>query len=176
MNDTQLVVHEKHYEKNPYIKDLVQTIEIDSKKSFVGKTTQNVIDLDTGELLPQEIFVLGEKKFVDKTQFMKVYQEGLSRIFGLTKAEEKVFYNYIYNILQKDKDWFMFNLIECKEKTNLKSKSSIYTALKGLTNKQLICKAEFAGKYFINPTVFFNGNRITLMQTYYMNDFKQLKQ
>jgi hypothetical protein len=175
MNDSLLVVHEKHYEKNPYIRDLVQTIEIDSKKSFIGKTTQNLIDLDTGELLPQEVLVLGEKKFVDKTQFMKVYTEGVSRIFGLTKSEEKVLYNYIYQIVPKDKDWFMFQLGDCKEKTNLKSKSSIYTALKGLTNKQLICKAEFAGKYFINPTVFFNGNRITLMQTYYLQEFKQLK-
>lgn len=175
MNDNQLVLSDIFYDKNPYIKDLVQTIELDNKKSFIGKKIQHIVDIDTGELNAQEMLILGEKKYVDKTQFMKVYVNNVSNIFGLNKTEEKIFYNYIYQVMPKDTDWFIFDIQSCMTYTKLKSKTSIYRSLKNLIDKQLICKGNMKCKYFINPTVFFNGNRITLMQTYYMNDFKQLK-
>jgi hypothetical protein len=50
--------------------------------------------------------------------------------------------------------------------TGYKSKKTIFTGLSELLENKFIARGNHPYKYFINPTIFFNGDRITFLKQY----------
>ena len=68
-------------------------------------------------------------------------------------------YNWITFEVQTNQDYVLINLTRCKSENNFKSNKTYYNALSELKAKCIICSSAVKHVYFINPRLFFCGNR-----------------
>ena len=61
--------------------------------------------------------------------------------------------------VQNNQDYVLINLTRCKSENNFKSNKTYYNALNELKVKCIICSSAVKHVYFINPRLFFCGNR-----------------
>lgn len=159
---------EKNVE-NPFLKQAVEEVQNNIVKKYktATKTDQKAIlqayDPDTGEILGHTQFI--RQIEVDEQQFAKLYLSNFSVFFDLQPASIKVF-GYILNNLLPNKDFFYFNREDCMEYTGYKSDTSIFKGLAQLLKSEIIARGKTDYIYFINPLIFFNGNRISFTKTY----------
>jgi len=159
---------EKNIE-NPFLKQAVEEVQNNIVKKYktATKTDQKAIlqayDPDTGEILGHTQFI--RQIEVDEQQFAKLYLSNFSVFFDLQPASIKVF-GYILNNLLPNKDFFYFNREDCMEYTGYKSDTSIFKGLAQLLKSEIIARGKTDYIYFINPLIFFNGNRISFTKTY----------
>lgn len=159
------------YEKNkenPFVKQAVEQVQNNIVKKYrtAGTTSQKAIL----KAVDSNNNVLGHTQFVkqievDEEKFAKLYISQFSAFFDLTTPALKVF-GYIMNNLFKDKDYFYFDREECLVYTGYKSEKSIYLGLANLVENEIIARGKNDIMYYINPMIFFNGDRITFAKTY----------
>lgn len=158
---------EKNIE-NPFLKEAVQQIQ-----SGIVKKYKNTSGTSRGAILQavnSEGELVGHTSFirqieVDEQQFTKIYLSQFSAFFKLNSQSIKVF-GYIMTKLMPKQDFFIFDLEECLEYTGYKSGQSVYNGLSGLIGSSIIARGKKDYLYFINPMVFFNGDRVTFAKTY----------
>lgn len=162
-----LTSYEKNRE-NPFVKQAVEQVQNNIVKKYrtAGNTSQKAIL----KAIDSENNVIGHTQFVkqievDEEKFTKIYLSQFSSFFDLKPQAIKVF-GYIMNNLFKDKDYFYFDREECAEYTGYKSEKSIYIGLANLIENEIIARGKNDTTYYINPMVFFNGDRITFAKTY----------
>jgi len=148
--------------ENPFIEDIMEINISKRRKIIAGRKPNLVVDRE-GEVVGEQVFAILEK--VDKTSFTKVFKKGWLGLFDLSKAAIKVF-SYITIASKPNKDRVFFDMKECKEHTNYKTHQPINTALAELIEKGFIARTDKSYLYYINPTMFFNGNRAKLIQAY----------
>ena len=159
------------FEKNietPFLKEAVQQIQ-----SGIVKKYKNTSGTSRGAILQavnSEGELVGHTSFirqieVDEQQFTKIYLSQFSAFFELNSQSIKVF-GYIMTKLMPKQDFFIFDLEECLEYTGYKSGQSVYNGLSGLIGSSIIARGKKDYLYFINPMVFFNGDRVTFAKTY----------
>lgn len=155
--------------ENPFLKQAIQQVEksIVKKYKTSGTTDKKAIlqafDPDSGEVLGHTQFI--KQIEVDESQFAKLYLSNFSAFFDLNNQAIRVF-GYIMTVLIPNKDWFLFDLDECLDYTKYKSETSIRQGLTFLLKAEIIARGKSDNIYFINPMVFFNGNRISFTKTY----------
>ena len=155
--------------ENPFLKKAVEEVNnsIVKKYKSATKTGQNAIlhalDPNTGELVGHTQFI--RQIEVDEEQFAKIYLSNFSAFFDLQPSAIKVF-GYILNNLLPNKDFFYFNREDCMNYAGYKSDSSIFKGLAQLLKSEIIARGKTDYIYFINPMIFFNGNRISFAKTY----------
>ena len=158
---------EKNIE-NPFLKEAVQQIQ-----SGIVKKYKNTSGTSRGAILQavnSEGELVGHTSFirqieVDEQQFTKIYLSQFSAFFELNSQSIKVV-GYIMTKLMPKQDFFIFDLEECLEYTGYKSGQSVYNGLSGLIGSSIIARGKKDYLYFINPMVFFNGDRVTFAKTY----------
>ncbi len=148
---------------NPFLDDTVQHIEKGEKTLLFGQKNPDLIVDNDGSVKGHSLFA--RKVTVDKAKFMKVFMTGLSNWFDLSKAGIKVF-AYVANQIEPNRDTFMFSLERCKGFTGYKSDKMIFSGLAELAENKFIARGENPFIYYINPTVFFNGDRLTFVEQY----------
>lgn len=149
--------------KSPFIKELLE-IEVSSRRRILaGKSPNMIVNSDTGEVEGVQTFAVLEK--VDKEQFTKVFRQGLMGMFGLSKAGIKVF-SFIASIAKPNKDEVIFEVDQCKEFTGYKTHQPIMTGLSELIQNNFIARSTKHYRYFINPSMFFNGSRVAFIKMY----------
>ena len=89
----------------------------------------------------------------------------IKELFNLSPRGVKVF-GYITTITKPNKDVVMFDMEEALEYTLYKKEQSVLHGLEELLNHGIIARTKKHYKYFINPNLFFNGNRLTLIRQY----------
>lgn len=157
------------FEKNPFIPDI----------GVIPRKTRNVIisqnknmamlNTKTGEIDNENLFIT--KKFhVDKSDFIKIYASELRRLFALSKNSMKLFI-YFLDIL-KYEDVVFFQYEDCEKITGI-SKASIYAGLAELTENGIIARSKNPIIYFINPSLFYKGDRLTLISEYQIKANKE---
>jgi len=168
----KLSVYDKH-EESPFIDELLE-IRIDSRKRLIaGKNPSHVVNGKTGEVQGEQLLAIHEK--VDKETFTKIYHKGMMQMFNLSKSAIGVFC-YITSIAKPNKGDVIFEMDKCKEYTKYKTDKAIFKGLAELIDSELIARSKYHYRYFINPTMFFNGNRITFIKVYErMEDLPTLK-
>lgn len=155
--------------ENPFLKQAIEQVQQNVVKKYktATKTDQKAIlqafDPTTGEVLGHTQFV--RQIEVDEEQFAKIYLSNFSAFFDLKPQAIKVF-GYILAQLTPNKDEFIFDREECMHYTGYKSDKSVFIGLASLLNNDIIARGRTDYKYFINPLVAFNGNRITFAKTY----------
>lgn len=155
--------------ENPFLKQSLEVVTQNIAKKYrtASRTDEKAIlqafDPSTGELLGHTQFI--RQIEVDEEKFAKVYLSRFPAFFDLKPQAIKVF-GYILNQLVPNKDEFIFDREECMEYTGYKSDKSVFIGLTELLNAEIIARSHRDYKYFINPMVVFNGNRISFVDTY----------
>lgn len=119
--------------------------------------------MNTGQVDDDTLF-LAQRKQLDKEPFIKLFQTQLKALFGLTQAGVRVFGYFMEQSTFHDK--VEFNLQDCLEFTGYSSKDSVFRGLAELLDNQFIARTNKAYFYYINPQIFYKGDRIVLVTEY----------
>lgn len=166
------------YKINPFVNDNLITQLSGQKNVYYTQNTQNtLIDLETGELSPAQLTIT-KKIRADRETFVKLYTNHLTAFFELTQTANRVLQYVLYltqeTAINKDKIYVSLNgAQEFFISNNSKiSRSSFYNAMKELVEKLFIAETIEPNWYFINPSLFFNGDRIEFLTQFYVEKDK----
>lgn len=163
-----LTEFEKNTE-NPFLKQAVEQVQQNVVKKYKTATSTDqkailqAFDPNTGDILGHTQFI--RQIEVDEQQFAKLYLSNFSAFFDLKPQAIKVF-GYILTQLVPNKDEFFFDRDDCMTYTSYKSDKSVFIGLASLLNNNIIARGKTDYRYYINPMIAFNGNRITFAKTY----------
>lgn len=104
---------------------------------------------------------------VDKTQFVKLYINGVKAFQGLSSSGTKVF-ELIYSIVQSSpgSDRFYLHFMSAEEHQLEMSHSTFHRGLGELLKKQFVFESVTPNLYFLNVDYLFNGNRMAFIKEY----------
>ena len=152
------------YSQNPFWE--TTNIKVGTKKIRVSRGTHIS---DEGETVQHSGIHIVES--VDKDQFVKLYTKNMKIIFDLKPTTQKVLMT-VLDALQKcpgmDKiylNWFTVEDYSEKHKLGI-SERSFYNAMKDLLGKGFIAESDQPNMYWINPHLFFNGDRMIFIREY----------
>jgi len=160
--DKNKIDPELEYKINPYVFENALNIKTKKKKLTVSKGTELVEKKDGAETVFTS--TISQIQEVDKEQFIKIFTGQIKLYFDLSQAGFKLYF-VLLGIYQKKigSDEIYFNLETAQEeavKYDYKiSKTVYYRALKELLDKNIIAKSTRKYIFFINPAIFFSGDR-----------------
>lgn len=93
--------------------------------------------------------------------FIKIFKESVKMMFGLSTTSMKVFW-YITTNVPVNSEVVHVSREECMEFCTFKTPKSYYDGITELLDRELIAKTDKDDYYYINPVVFFNGNRMRI--------------
>ena len=151
------------YKMNPFVFDKELKIETKTRNLTVRKGTE-LVNKDTSDETESYFSNIVQKKEVDKEEFIKLFTSQIKVYFDLTKTAHKIFL-IILSLYQKEigKDYV---LLTCKKAQNVAktldfelSPPIFYRGIKELVEKKIIAKSVDKIVFYINPAIFFNGDR-----------------
>jgi len=150
------------FKENPYMPPLI----VPQKNKVVSVSVKGLplFDLSTGEL-QNEVAFIGIKEKVDKEQFVKIFKSQIQSLFGLSVIGIRVF-GYFMSITRISTDTVIFRYKDCMEYTKYKSRSSVQKGLAELLQHEFIARTDSPSIYFLNPSIFFNGDRMVILREY----------
>jgi hypothetical protein len=154
------------YEKNPFMDIMIGELKIKHKTQMVkskDKNTSIMLINNDGESIGHSAFM--RQTQVDEDKFTKLYLNKMGLIWDLKKTSLKVL-GYIISILKINDDRIYFDMKGCLIHCNWSRAQSVYDGLLPLINCGIIARTDRNNCFYINPTVVFNGSRITFMDTY----------
>lgn len=164
------------YKANPFIDDQLITQLSGQKNVYYTQLKQSsLVDMNTGEVDPAKIQVVKQVR-ADKEQFVKIYTTHLKAFFELSTTAYKLLHYVLYevqnNAINNDevylseetaKDFFI-------SQNSQISKSTFYRAMKELVQKLFIAETTRLNIYYINPKLFFNGDRVEFITRFAIDD------
>lgn len=156
----------QNHEENPFIEKAIQDIKIIKKTQTVrpkGNGEIQMIVNNSGEVTGHSAFMRFIE--VEEEKFAKLYLSQLSAFWDLSKPAIRVF-SYILTALTPKKDEFYLFMDDCLSYTGYASERSIFEGLTDLIKAGIIARGKDNIRYFINPLVVFNGDRVTFAKTY----------
>jgi len=161
--------YDKHLQ-NPFAPEAVDRLEVRKRTTLIHPTNREaihqvqVIDTRTGEVTDAHTS-FHKIEYVDEEQFIKLFRTELGALWDLPKPALRVF-TYVMNALIINEDSIFFDPNECMEYTGYKAKKSVINGLCKLIEHGIIARSTIPYRYFINPMILFNGNRVTFARTY----------
>lgn len=160
---------------NPFLEKDGSILRVPQKhKRMTYKTNQDdtIIVSREGEIKGETGTVFIKETIVDSSHFIKVYADNLKPYFQLNSSSIKVLM-YLFNSLKVNNDRIIFDMDECKQYTKIKSNNTIFYSLAKLCQTEFIARTKHPNIYFINPLIFFNGDRVAFIQAYKKRRSKQ---
>ena len=163
----------KGLRKNPFIKELRVDLQNSEKKrrQWVKafdengqRSVQNTVINTNGEVVAETRLV--NIKRVEEKQFAKIYTERIKMIWEMPAPATKVF-SYFLAHLKPNQDEIFIMEEDIKEFCDYTSSNPIYKGIKWLIMNEFIAKSYKTNWYYINPTIFFNGDRLIFIEGYY---------
>jgi len=161
-----------YYRRNPFLVDW--EIKWQDKGFTVAKANYAYCVNDDGELeIELENGKIVSVRPVEKTDFAKIFAEKIGAIDGLSKTAIKVLL-CILAILPEQamgKDIIKFSYLDYEsvaKKRDMKPlvKRNFKKGLNELISKNFLARTDSNDVYYINPTKFFAGNRLTFIDIY----------
>lgn len=125
-----------------------------------------VVNSGTGEIVaPSAGF--WQTQEVDKTQFVKLYVNGVKAFKDLSGAGTKVFevlFREVQKTIGKDQVFLTFPNIDQQECPM--SQATFTRGMHELVSKSFIAPTTIQGWFFINPDYIWNGNRLAFVKEY----------
>lgn len=106
---------------------------------------------------------------VDKETFIKVFRDSIKYIAKLTRTAQAVLW-YVMDNLPKDKGYVVIDNSTVMEYCDFKTRKSVRDGVIELLEKNILTKSTVHKKYWVNPLVIFNGNRITYSNEYILDE------
>jgi hypothetical protein len=110
---------------------------------------------------------------VDKTQFVKLYINGVKAFKDLSGSGTKVFeilYLKVQDSIGKDELWLTFPSID--QTITPIGETTFYRGMKELLKKGFIAESQTPGLYFLNPDYMWNGDRLAFVKEYRSHNVK----
>lgn len=152
----------QRYATNPFLRDVVAKLS-DKRVAVAMKANLAEIDQQTGEItqIPGQITKMIA---ADREGFVKLYTAQIDAFFELSKAGRAVI-KYLIWLHQQDANKHLFYLHpEQVAEAGMKiGKTTWYDGLADLTDRKIIAASTLPHMYFLNPAVFFNGDRSRLV-------------
>lgn len=163
------------YQANPFMGEV--HIKRGSKKLTVGRA-DTLVNQETGEIHATEISVIRQ---VDRTEFVKLFSEGVKRFFELSPSGAKLL-AYVLKVVQEvpGTDRITLHFMDYMERfpgdqTGMK-KTTFYRGFTELLSKGFIAQSVVPNLYYINPKLFFNGDRAKFVTEYRINEETRIKE
>lgn len=154
------------YEKNPYIVDAsANTNEGTKRKTLRNKDgTSLMITKESGEVVAPAGF--WQMQEVDKTQFVKLYVNGVKAFRELTAAGTKMF-EILYLEVQKaiGRDRVYISFTNLPEEFDI-SQATFTRGMRELIDKKFVAPTAAIGWYWVNPDYMWNGDRLAYVKEY----------
>jgi len=165
----------QRFDKNPFVDTALLNQLSGTKNVFYTQSTQQtLIDLDTSEITPARTQIVKTIR-ADKEQFVKIYTTHLKAFFELNQTAYKILQYVLYTV-QNDAintDKVYLNLIPAQQYFEglgqTCSPASYYRGMKDLVVKLFIAETTSQNLYYINPKLFFNGDRVQFITTFEMD-------
>ena len=105
--------------------------------------------------------LLHKQYYFERQRYTKIYIDPSNRkiIAMLSNNAIRLFYWLSFEI-ENNKDYIKINKCRYLKENNIKSVNTYKKALTELQINLIICASPVKDVYFINPAIFFNGNRI----------------
>jgi hypothetical protein len=111
-------------------------------------------------------------KHVDKEEFVKLYTKNMKVFFDLKPTSQKLLQS-VLGFVQKNPGcdaiylhWFEVDAYMKANELKM-SKASFHNAMREMLGKGFLAESEAPNQYWINPHLFFNGDRMT-----FINEFR----
>lgn len=160
------------YAKNPFWRPT--EIKVGTKKVTIAGGF--IANHETGESMQHA--GIHRIEWVDEEKFIKLFTQNLNAFFDLSKASQKVLH-CVLAVLQQDPNaqgiwlpWFQVEDFSAKHDLKI-SRASFQRALKEMLQKGFIAESENQNFYWINPHLFFNGDRMVFINEYRKEQKKQ---
>lgn len=158
----------QRYRENPFLPALAETTTTGWKPRYMSPDGGVAVLLDGGEVKGAAIIY---KEEVDKSNFIKIYADGIAPILNLHNAGKRAFMVVYEQLLGRNGigrtmvnlDWQMLPDVE---QAAIGSKKSLMRGIKELIVAKIIAPTMTPGVYFINPVFVFNGNRLTVARQF----------
>lgn len=154
---------------NPFAVDAIKNTRQGTKRLSNKAGDKFMIVSEHGEVIANSGF--HEVVEVDKTQFVKLYLNGVKAFKGLRNAGSKVF-ELMYRAVQgspgADEIWLHF--MEIQQEITPISRATFDRGMTELLEKGFIAESTVPGKYFLNVDYMFNGNRLAFVKEYRLTD------
>jgi hypothetical protein len=154
------------YDHNPFIANAVANTKQGVKRiSNKDGNRMMVVSENTGDIIAPAGFWQAQE--VDKTQFVKLYLNGVKEFKNLTGAGTKVF-EVLYLRVQEaiGKDFLYLSFIEIDQQVTPMSKATFMKGMKELIIKGFIAESMVQNKYYLNPDYMWNGDRLAFVKEY----------
>ena len=149
-------------ESNPFIGGL-QNLKTGTRTAVCAKgNIVSMVDDDTGEIKGRGYNAVIREKQYDSERFVKMYSAGRKALPNLSVAATRILW-FIIDHMGYD-DTVTLNMAKLMKETGYKSKAAIYRAISELKDNNIIANAYQNGIYYINPTMFYRGNRLKLIK------------
>jgi len=163
---------EKRYDTNPFIGAQAQYKR--AKKRTVVKGGKAILDTETGEVEDMAEIVTTHE--VDGEQFVKLYTSELKQLFSLTASSMRLLQVLLQQVQKSvGNDTILMNVgimqryFEALDAKPM-SRPTFYRCINEMIEKAFIAPAaDSRDLFFINPSLFFNGDRVRLVKEYHIN-------
>lgn len=152
---------------NPFINELYDLKTSKKDVTVADGGMMEVTDTKTGQVVTAAMRFIQEKR-MDNSYFVKEFPAGMFVLSELSACARLVVV-YIKLALVFQSDVFVFDTKKCMEVTGITDKFRIYRAIRELKDKEVIAGTGKPKTYFINPLMFFRGDRIKLLNKYRFN-------
>lgn len=152
------------YSENP----LVETREIKTKQKTVrALSTGKMVDTITGEVVAGTAVVV--RKTVDEEHFVKVFAEGVKASFDLSPSGFKVF-QIVLRAAQNGAfgadSIYLYFMDAVQDQEFPISQPTFHRGMKELMEKRFIAASNRPNIFWINPHLFFKGDRVAFVTEY----------
>lgn len=153
------------YEVNPFLREAANNTKQGTKRLSNKTGDKFMIVSEHGEVVANSGF--HEIVEVDKTQFIKLYINGVKAFKGLKSAGTKVF-ELIYNATMQSpgSDTIWLHFMEIEQAITPIGRATFDRGMSELIEKGFIAESSVPGKYFLNIDYLFNGNRLAFIKEY----------
>jgi hypothetical protein len=153
------------YDHNPFIGQAVANTKQGVKRISNKDGNRMMVVGDGGEIVGPAGFWQAQE--VDKTQFVKLYVNGVKAFRDLTGAGTKVF-EVLYIKVQEEigKDILYLSFHDIDQMATPMSESTFMRGIKELLNKGFIAESMGTGRYYLNPDYMWNGDRLAFVKEY----------
>ena len=129
-------------------------VESDFEVNIVKKVMRGVFKVDGGDRLPVVMDVESDNS-------VKIYTKSEYRlsVACLGNSAQKLYLHILYE-LEYGEDFIEVNYFRFMKENNIESVNTYKTAIRQLCRYLFVCPTLVKGVYWINPKLFFAGNRV----------------
>lgn len=120
----------------------------------------SAVKCDKDKLMKTETYIIK-----DRQEYRKFYENAVNMAFGLSNTAMRVLL-YVMFTLQQKSDSVDIVPKHCMDKCGFKTLKSVRDGIIELLGKHIIAKTNYPTKYWVNPVVLFNGDRIDFVRSY----------